>query len=156
MKTLRGIVLLAIVGVLLLTNNLSAENRKAKSTLIHLKELMTLSVFKDCGIDKLSDAELTKLDNWLQNYTMRVMNVSDKTTSSYTPDVIESQIEGEFSGWEGETIFKLTNGQIWQQSSYAYTYHYAYRPKVLIYKTGGGYKMKVEDVDNTIYVKRLK
>ena len=34
-------------------------------------------------------------------------------------NVIESRIDGEFTGWSGDTIFKLRNGQIWQQSSYA-------------------------------------
>ena len=71
------------------------------------------------------------------------------------PELVESQIDGEFSGWEGETIFKLTNGQIWQQSSYAYTYSYSYRPKVLIFKAGGGYQMKVDGVDGRITVTRL-
>lgn len=71
-------------------------------------------------------------------------------------DAIESQIAGTFEGWSGETIFKLTNGQIWQQSSYAYTYHYAYRPEVIIYSGSGGCKMKVEDVSDSISVKRLK
>lgn len=71
-------------------------------------------------------------------------------------EVIESHIDGTFTGWSGETIFKLVNGQIWQQSSYAYTYHYAYRPAVLIYGSGGTYKMKVEGVNGTINVKRLK
>jgi hypothetical protein len=66
------------------------------------------------------------------------------------------KIDGTFEGWDGETIFKLTNGQIWQQASYAYTYHYAYRPDVLIYKDGSVYKMKVEGVDKAITVKRLK
>ncbi|MCY4362883.1 MAG: hypothetical protein OXE42_11980 [Gammaproteobacteria bacterium] len=70
--------------------------------------------------------------------------------------VIESQIDGEFSGWEGETIFKLINGQIWQQSSYSYTYHYAYMPEVIIYPSGGSCKLKVEDVDEAIFVYRLK
>lgn len=70
--------------------------------------------------------------------------------------VIESQIDGAFKGWSGETIFKLTNGQIWQQSSYAYTYHYAYRPEVVIYSGGGGFKMKVEGLSDSISVKRLK
>ena len=69
---------------------------------------------------------------------------------------VESQISGEFKGWGGDTIFKLTNGQIWQQSSYAYNYHYAYRPEVIIYNTTAGYKMKVDGVDSTIYVKRIK
>ncbi len=70
--------------------------------------------------------------------------------------VIESQINGDFQGWEGETIFKLTNGQIWQQSEYAYSYHYAYRPEVMIFSTNGGYKLKVEGMDEKIAVKRLK
>lgn len=69
---------------------------------------------------------------------------------------IESRIDGTFEGWSGETVFKLLNGQIWQQSSYAYTYHYAYRPEVLIYSGSGGCKMKVEGVSDSISVKRLK
>jgi len=73
-----------------------------------------------------------------------------------TPDVIESRIDGEFEGWDGDTVFKLANGQIWEQASYAYTYHYAYRPEVIIFLTAGGYKMKVEGVTDTIYVRRLK
>jgi roadblock/LC7 domain-containing protein len=73
-----------------------------------------------------------------------------------SPGVIETQINGKFTGWDGDTIFELTNGQIWQQDSYAYTYHYAYRPKVLIYYVGGRYKMTVEGVDGFIYVTRLK
>jgi len=71
-------------------------------------------------------------------------------------EVIESQIDGEFSGWEGETIFKLTNGQIWQQAAYAYTYSYKYRPKVLIFRIGGGYQMQVDGMDSRIRVTRLK
>lgn len=71
-------------------------------------------------------------------------------------EIIESQIDGEFSGWDGETIFKLTNGQIWQQAAYAYTYSYKYRPKVLIFRTTGGYEMQVEGMDSRIRVVRLK
>ena len=73
-----------------------------------------------------------------------------------TSGVIESKIDGEFQGWEGETIFKLMNGQIWQQSQYSYTYHYAYMPNVIIYPSNGLYKMKVDGVDSTIYVQRLR
>ena len=65
-------------------------------------------------------------------------------------------MDDEFQGWDGETIFKLANGQIWQQASYAYTYHYAYRPKVIIYKSGTVYRMKVDGVESTIQVKRIK
>jgi hypothetical protein len=71
-------------------------------------------------------------------------------------DVIESRIDGEYKGWEGNTIYKLRNGQIWQQSSYHYHYHYAYSPEVLIYNDSG-FKMKVVgDDDQAIGVVRLK
>ena len=49
----------------------------------------------------------------------------------------------------------MTNGQIWQQSSYSYMYHYAYMPNVIIYDTSSGYVLKVEDVEETIYVTQL-
>ena len=76
--------------------------------------------------------------------------------TEFVEPVIKSQIDGEFEGWEGETIFKLMNGQIWQQTSYDYTYHYAYMPEVEIYETTNGYILKVEDVDETIEVVRIK
>jgi hypothetical protein len=49
-----------------------------------------------------------------------------------------SQVDGEFSGWEGETLIKLFNGEVWQQSEYWYHYHYSYMPKVTITDDGGG------------------
>jgi len=77
-----------------------------------------------------------------------------ETTQSL--DIVESQIDGDFSGWDGETIFKLINGQIWQQNSYAYTYSYKYSPKVLIFPSGGGFELQVEGMDQRIKVVRLK
>jgi hypothetical protein len=80
-----------------------------------------------------------------------------KEQNQVAPDsVIESRIDGTFNGWEGETIFKLANGQIWQQSAYAYKYHYAYRPEVIIFPSEGRYKMKVNGVDGAIAVQRLR
>jgi hypothetical protein len=69
---------------------------------------------------------------------------------------IESAITGEVHGWDGETIFKLDNGQIWQQAEYDYTYFYEYHPDVTIYQTRSGCRMKVEDEEETIIVKRIK
>lgn len=69
-----------------------------------------------------------------------------------------SCIQGTFNGWSGQTVFSLCNGQIWVQSTYAYTYHYAYRPDVLIFSTDSGqtYRMKIEGVADTIGVARLR
>ncbi|HYK91921.1 MAG TPA: hypothetical protein VE398_24355 [Acidobacteriota bacterium] len=72
------------------------------------------------------------------------------------PDILESRIDGQFAGWSGETIFKLRNGQVWQQSSDGLLDHHSYRPVVLIYRSGTGHKMKVDGVNQTISVKRLK
>ena len=78
-----------------------------------------------------------------------------KVSSGCSP-AIETTISGDFNGWDGETIFKLDNGQIWQQAEYDYTYSYSYRPDVTIYAVSGGCRMKVEDEDETIMVKRVK
>jgi hypothetical protein len=70
--------------------------------------------------------------------------------------VVETEIDGDFEGWEGETIVKLMNGQVWQQSEYHYEYHYAFDPKVLIYHSGGGWKMKVDGTSEAVGVTRLR
>jgi hypothetical protein len=72
-----------------------------------------------------------------------------------TSQVVESQVDGDFNGWEGETIVKLMNGQIWRQTEYHYEYHYAFMPNALVCRAGGGYKMKIEGVD-TVGVERLR
>jgi hypothetical protein len=120
---------------------------------------MSVSEFRQSGLQKLSSEEINALNGWLSRFAVRLSEaVSASETSSMQPApiVFETQIEGEFEGWDGETVFKLANGQIWQQSSFAYIYHYAYRPKVLIYKSGAIYKMKVDGVGDAIQVKRLK
>lgn len=70
--------------------------------------------------------------------------------------VIESQVDGEFEGWEGETVVKLMNGQVWIQTEYYYEYHYAYMPDVLLYQSSGGWKMRVEGVDKAVGVQQLR
>ena len=56
---------------------------------------------------------------------------------------VESKIDGTFNGWDGDTTYKLWNGQVWQQNLYQYEYCYAYAPDIVIYLAGGGYKMSV-------------
>jgi len=59
-------------------------------------------------------------------------------------NVIESKIDGEFLGWEGDTRYRLINGQIWEQVEYKYEYKYAYMPAVFIYQGGSGSVMQVQ------------
>ena len=70
---------------------------------------------------------------------------------------IDSRIEGEFKGWSGDTTFQLQNGQIRQQSAYAYWYHYAYRPEVIVYESSGGPTPQLADDDShAIQVRRIR
>jgi hypothetical protein len=93
----------------------------------------------------------------IKNKKLNIQAISVSPSSSLTSgsDLIESQIDGEFKGWEGETIYKLTNGQVWQQASYSYSYSYSFMPRVLIYQQRGNYFMKVQDRE-PVQVKRLR
>ena len=128
-----------------------------------VENLMDSNDFTATGLYKLTDEELAALNRWLVLYANSVINVygggntvSPSTSAPSQGSVIESRIDGTFEGWDGETIFKLMNGQIWQQAEYSYMYHYAYSPDVTIYESGGSYVMEVEGVGDTIRVKRIK
>jgi hypothetical protein len=88
--------------------------------------------------------------------TLNIQLISSGSQTENTSTSMESQIDGEFEGFEGETIIKLTNGQIWQQSEYHYHYHYAYMPKVIIFKSNSGYKIQVDGIEKSVGVIRLK
>ena len=99
------------------------------------------------------------------NPTVRYFESSPFTRRSQAPSVfppvtldviVESRIAGEFRGWTGDTVFKLANGQIWQQSEIGIVSHYTYNPEVTIYKDGLHYKMLVDGLNRAIQVKRLK
>lgn len=129
---------------------------------LKMSSVMTNDEFVESGIGSLTPLQRAALDRWLNRYTAHVLQATSKVPSTIntvhsgcTP-AIETTIDGDFEGWEGETIFKLSNGQIWQQSEYSYTYSYAYMPEVTIYAAGGGCKLKVEDENETILVKRIK
>lgn len=100
------------------------------------------------------NGEILVNSDFLQAALVGFRSLNPYSTSSSS--VIESRIDGDFEGWEGETIFKLMNGQIWQQVDYSYYYHYAFMPRVTIYKGGYGYIMKVDGVDSKIRVQRIK
>lgn len=70
--------------------------------------------------------------------------------------LIEARIDGTFEGWSGDTLFPLTNGQVWQQVQYDYTYSYRYRPNVWIIGTGSRWLMFVEGEAEPLAVRRLR
>jgi hypothetical protein len=70
--------------------------------------------------------------------------------------VIESRIDGDFNGFEHGNIYKLTNGQIWEQTEFRISVRVRVNPAVTIIASGGGYKMLVEGINESVEVKRLK
>jgi len=108
--------------------------------------------------DKVSELEedLSKVQHFDDDASVkRGFSSGNSENIAFTGSVYEGNIDGEFTGWEGESIFKMMDGSVWQQSSYAYTYHYAYMPSVIIFSKDGGTYMKVEDVDEQIEVRRI-
>lgn len=75
---------------------------------------------------------------------------------SNSESFIESTVDGNFECWDGETIVKLRNGQVWQQTEYAYEYSYSYAPEVMIFKKSGSWVMKVNSCQRSVRVERLK
>lgn len=69
---------------------------------------------------------------------------------------INSRISDSFEGAQGDSIYKLDNGQVWQQSKYFYKYKYSYRPRVTIEASGYRGVMHVDGFDREIHVDRLK
>ena len=70
---------------------------------------------------------------------------------------LHSYLVGEFNGWDGDTVFRLENGQAWQQIDSSYQYARAERPRVTIRQAAfGSYLLKVEGIGRTVRVRRIE
>lgn len=91
-----------------------------------------------------------------KKYKLVIQGVEKPFTAIKLRDLIESNIEGDFRGWDGTTSFKLSNGDEWVQDEIKTLFSpIVYRPAVYIY-TGsyGSFRMKVAGVDETLQVKK--
>ena len=135
----------------------NGQNSRREAQL-DIRELITSRDFEEAGLHKLSPAELSVLNEWLGGFASHVYDIGRQ----YGKDecrlscVIESRIDGSFDGWRGDTLFELTNGQVWQQSSVGIGITISLYPDVYIFRSAGGWKMAVEGMDEVISVRRLK
>jgi hypothetical protein len=88
-----------------------------------LEERMSQAEFHAAGLDKLKPEELKALNSWLREHNMA--SAPTYVTPSGQPvfypseserQVIETRIDGTFTGWYGHTVFTLENGQQWTQN----------------------------------------
>ncbi len=70
--------------------------------------------------------------------------------------VVQSSIVGTVKQYEQGMIFELKNGQIWKQTEAKTGNTYQANPDVIIFPEGGVYRMKIEGIDETIEVIKLK
>lgn len=79
-----------------------------------------------------------------------------ESTAPITASVIESKVDGQFEGWEGNTVVRLINGELWQQTDGHISITVKSMPDVLIYRSDGQWKMKVEGIPKAVVVERLR
>lgn len=70
-------------------------------------------------------------------------------------NTINSKIEGAFTGYNGGAVFRLANGQVWQQKRHKYKYRYKYRPSVRIILDGNEHMLHVDCMDEPVAVVRV-
>lgn len=105
----------------------------AQQSFSSLEERMTAKEFQDAGLDKLSEEELAALNRWIRMRSLaegEAVDLARRAESSESnsgedrrgfneserKSPIETQIEGRFSGWTGNTRFELANGMVWRQA----------------------------------------
>jgi len=132
-----------------------------------LEEAMSDTEFESAGLHRLAPAELEFLNRWLERGDARAapngeadFGVEQLPAVPIDPEEdapsIRTRIDGAFRGWEGRTVFRLANGQVWQQrlsGSYRYS---ADAPEVILERGRFGYYLKVVATGRQISVKRLK
>ena len=60
-------------------------------------------------------------------------------------------IDSDWSGWSGDTVVQLSDGSVWRQDEYHYSYYYSYRPEVTL----SGNMLLVKGMSRAVRVRRL-
>lgn len=119
--------LVLVSGLLVFSSLLSAQSEQPFSS---LEERMTGSEFTRTGLYKLSPEELAALDRRIRERSLAQYDGPAETRSEgnglpgqpgeapainrMAREKFQSRIVGEFSGWSGNTIFRLENGMVWK------------------------------------------
>lgn len=155
---------LQITLAVFLGNSLTADVRaESESEISYWFSQPEIEAF---GLDTLSLEQQQALSDWIAarvSVTKSETRAALKNDSSFvkeaseTPDRIESYIVGELSGWDGNGVFKLANGQIWRQRGTEWSKSRLSNPPVIIEKNVFGfYVMKLTETGQRVRVKRVR
>jgi hypothetical protein len=128
-----------------------------------VRAIMTPDEFKAAGLDRLSPSELEALNRWLLRHTARQASELRQHSELVSEEIlkveregIRTRIAGEFNGWDGDTIFRLENGQVWKQRLPGNWHYRASAPEVELTKNFMGYWMlRVLEADRAVGVTRI-
>jgi hypothetical protein len=71
--------------------------------------------------------------------------------------VYEGRIDGEYHGWDGDTIYQLADGHIIKQDDYHLHLALRLSPRVIIYRSSGGLMIHVvDDNDQDVRIEILR
>lgn len=124
-----------------------------------IEKLMDPAQFKQAGLHKLTAEELETLNQWLSGYADAADDsaAGGQTAVAAVPERIVSHIDGPFSGWDGKTVFRLKNGQVWRQRIRGKLSYRAANPKVEINRNFlGFYMLRLVDTPYEVGVTRIK
>jgi hypothetical protein len=149
-----------------------------------IRDLMNVTQFDKAGLNKLTPEEIKALNAWLNQYLNACTATPVKATASRNaaslpvaasstagfgadsmtpkesplePARMETRIAGLFTGWTGDTVFKLENGQIWKQAATGYFTNVELdHPEVVIKKLSFGYLLTLPGHGETVFVRRIK
>lgn len=146
-----------------------------------LEEQMTGREFTAAGLDKLTAQELEALNQWIQSRSLATLagpaapaaaaaaaTAAPETTADQRGlrkekeeedrSTITSRIVGKFSGWDGESVFKLENGMIWEQADNDKFFIREVENPVAIIEPGifGTWRLHIEGFNSECRVKRIQ
>ena len=149
-----------------------------------LEEQMTGKEFTGAGLDKLTPDELAALNAWIRKRSLATLDAPASATATAataaassaaeTTDEdqrgfrtekkdedrspITSRIVGKFNGWDGQTVFKLENGMIWEQADNDKFYIREVENPVAVIEPGifGTWRLHIEGYNSKCRVERIQ
>jgi hypothetical protein len=135
-------------------------------------KLMTPEDYRASGLDKLSDAERAHLSQWLERYRegavlgpvvkKKPSQMDEEEKEQYVKEeqekdkAIMAKVIPAFRGWSGKTVFRLDNGQTWQQrQSGRFRYSDGDSEVVITRNFLGKYVMKHQATGRAVGVERI-
>jgi hypothetical protein len=137
-----------------------------------LEEQMTGKEFTESGLEKLSAEELAALNSWIRSRSLATVSAGTAGTGTagdgrgfenqsirdMDRSTITSRLVGSFTGWDGQTTFKLENGMIWQQADKDKFYIKAVQNPVITIEPGvfKTWRLSVEGYESECRVERIE